>query len=465
MDKFKTRSMIFGVRIDNSQATTLCERIGDACGLKNNYCIGNSMVVDGENAFDSIYPWCEIKRCNIIEGKIIYDYEAGFTVEQDVFAEIPKFYSCRKVVGNIEEICISGHCHPGFEAEPCFKDAAGNELEHVYVAAYQTCVGSRSVRASVPQVLTTQAEFREAAKNKGFSIMDIATWLAIQKLVLIEFADRNMSNHLNGYGCLVYSDAVRAVESAVSSNTIICMGYTAGCFRVGQRVAVSPDGNPFLLADREITAVSETPNGYSVTFTGEPVDITEGTTRIYCSGQPNGQTDVLPYHTGRTGEENALSPFRYRWMENLWGNVWTMTDGVVVRDLRYYVTSDLSKYTGDIDEWDMLSYPAPEQNRYPLTEYGYIQKTGYDPKHARYNFPSQLETAPTHYGDKLYTIKNINPDGKEFPDGTEFGLVVGGGWDHLDRNGIFTMRFWGLRNNMKSWLYGSRMIIRGLNNR
>ena len=255
MDKFKTRSMIFGVRIDNSQATTLCERIGDAQGLKNNYCIGNSMVVDGENAFDSIYPWCEIKRCNIIEGKIIYDYEAGFTVEQDVFAEIPKFYSCRKVVGNIEEICISGHCHAGFEAEPCFKDAAGNELEHVYVASYQTCVGSRSVSASVPQVLTTQAEFREAAKNKGFSIMDIATWLAIQKLVLIEFADRNMSNHLNGYGCLVYSDAVRAVESAVSSNTIICMGYTAGCFRVGQRVAVSPDGNPFLLADREITAV------------------------------------------------------------------------------------------------------------------------------------------------------------------------------------------------------------------
>ena len=33
----ETKSMIFGVRIDNAKQLSLCERIGDAKDLQNNY--------------------------------------------------------------------------------------------------------------------------------------------------------------------------------------------------------------------------------------------------------------------------------------------------------------------------------------------------------------------------------------------------------------------------------------------
>lgn len=458
----ETKSMIFGVRIDNAKQLSLCERIFDAKGLQNNYMIGADMAWPGENAFDKLYPWCEMKRCNITNGKVVYDSEAGFTVEKDVFVEIPQFYSCRKVEGDIEDICISGESQPGFELESCFRDAQGNELECVYVAAYMMDGNTGSVSGSVPQVQCPQSELRQRANDKGFMLMDIATWLAVRKLILIEFADKNMANHFSGYGDLTYGTAVRATASKKATNTIHCMGYEAKNLRIGQKVAVMSDETKSRhLADREITAVTRIPRGYEVTFTGEPVDAIEDVTVLYCTGQPNGQTDCMTYHTGRPGLENTLSPFRYRWMENLWGNVWTMVDGVVIKDLRYYVTTDPNKYTADLSQWTMLSYPAPEQTLYPRNPQAFINRMGYDPENSQYNFPSKLENAPFRYGDKLYTMNRVDPDGKAVEDGTEFGLVVGGGWDHRDFNGMFTMRFWSKRNVLSSWLYGTRMILRG----
>ena len=55
-----------------------------------------------------------------------------------------------------------------------------------------------------------------------------------------------------------------------------------------------------------------------------------------------GETDVLTYHTGRCSGTDDECAVRYRWSENLWGNIGQWCDGVVKSS-----TSDVVYVTGD----------------------------------------------------------------------------------------------------------------------
>ena len=59
-----------------------------------------------------------------------------------------------------------------------------------------------------------------------------------------------------------------------------------------------------------------------------------------------GETDVLTYHTGRCSGTNGNTAVRYRWSENLWGNVYEWCDGVRSGSTSYtvYVTDNPELY-------------------------------------------------------------------------------------------------------------------------
>ena len=58
-----------------------------------------------------------------------------------------------------------------------------------------------------------------------------------------------------------------------------------------------------------------------------------------------GETDVLEYHTGRCAGMDNQCAVRYRWSENLWGNVYEICDGVrTFGSYQKYVTDDPDLY-------------------------------------------------------------------------------------------------------------------------
>ena len=98
----------YGVRWAGT-SSTVCERLGNAVGLIANAHKGSTQSV--RNDFDNIYPWSDIKTCNIdADGNVLaYLGEPSFArdgTNGDVMVEIPKFYYRRIKTGTAEEFWI-----------------------------------------------------------------------------------------------------------------------------------------------------------------------------------------------------------------------------------------------------------------------------------------------------------------------------------------------------------------------
>jgi hypothetical protein len=61
----------------------------------------------------------------------------------------------------------------------------------------------------------------------------------------------------------------------------------------------------------------------------------------------SGRTDSMTFHTGRTSGTDGETTVQYRWIENLWGNVFQFVDGFNVNDAKAYYCTDPSKYADD----------------------------------------------------------------------------------------------------------------------
>ena len=61
-----------------------------------------------------------------------------------------------------------------------------------------------------------------------------------------------------------------------------------------------------------------------------------------------GETDTLIYHTGRTNGGYNDNAIQYRWIENIYYNVWHFLDGILINDGNVYICSDRSKYADTI---------------------------------------------------------------------------------------------------------------------
>lgn len=61
----------------------------------------------------------------------------------------------------------------------------------------------------------------------------------------------------------------------------------------------------------------------------------------------SGGTDSMTYHTGHASDSDNLSAVQYRWIENLWGNVYQWVDGFNTYGIMAYACTDPSKYADD----------------------------------------------------------------------------------------------------------------------
>ena len=469
------RADVFGIRINTDGAV---DRVANAVGKVNDYVVGTEYVGTGVNDFDSLYPWSDIKTCNISENSdgdivITYENDVGFARDGSngsVFVEIPKFFTKRYLDDNGNEIIlISGTRHGGFSVEPAFFDSeTGEEIEHIYVGAYLTQTGvsvMNSLSGVFPESNVSLEEFRARAGE----IYDFVTLQAIQKLMSVEFGMVNFSSIFGGFSYLPWSSSVRADGSVSNTNT--------GNFKGDARIANIGVGNTVSVAtsagniqNRTITAVGDVTQvggGYyrSITFDGDPVDLVDNSTLLYCSGQKTGFTDSLIYHTGRTNLNSGSTysnQFRYRGIEGLWGTLGEIMEGIIVKDLRAYWSNRKTDY-GDVTKYKRLNFPVPLQNTYinsanPLPPQ--IKQMGWDFRYPTIAFPEVLaEKSEQYYGDLFSSVKNTGPEGQIYQDGEEFIGISSMAWDGHENNGLYTIRFWSKATG-KAWLYGSRAIIR-----
>lgn len=61
----------------------------------------------------------------------------------------------------------------------------------------------------------------------------------------------------------------------------------------------------------------------------------------------SGGTDSMTYHTGRAAGTDGYTAVQYRWIENLWGNVFNWVDGANFLDYAMYVCTDPTKFADD----------------------------------------------------------------------------------------------------------------------
>lgn len=481
-----SRNNTYGICIDNNDRG-IVTRTNAAIGLNNNYCIDDIMVFGTlVNDFDYIYPWNEIKLCNLNYdndgNKIItYENENGFSRDGsngNVMVEIPVFFERRYVENNKEYIEISGTHKAGFIRDPAFYDSiTGEPINFIYIGAYKTNINNDDLNSFSGVRARDYKSFAWFA-SREHDILDFVSLEAVRKLMIIEFASITFPM-FGGLSDLPWASSIVAHETATGINRVKCRGdyridnlWEGMLLRVG--TAASQD-EPRILTKIEDKFTEGNYNCRYLTFNGDPFDVEAmlPSDEICCfkgCGQKTGLTDNLIYHTGRCNliQNSIFNQFKYRGIESLWGELGCYVGGVKVINLRAYITSYKEKYNQPVDDaWVKLSYALPEQNTY-VWQNGMIIKMGLDRRYPSYMLPEIISadgsgSEDEFYGDLACVNYLVTPEGKAIAPGTEFVLINSMAYDGKKRNGLFMTRFWsgaGSINSGGSQLYGSRMCDR-----
>ena len=86
-----------------------------------------------------------------------------------------------------------------------------------------------------------------------------------------------------------------------------------------------------------------------------------------------GETDILTYHTGRVdGTADDVSAVQYRWIENLWGNVWNWVDGILIQNRLVYICNDRANYASSItSDYKSTGLYTPTNSNWHKTDQDY----------------------------------------------------------------------------------------------
>ena len=124
----------------------------------------------------------------------------------------------------------------------------------------------------------------------------------------------------------------------------------------------------------------------------------------------NGTTDIVVSTSGSTtNNSDGKSAMKYRGIENLWGNVWQLIDGLYVDNATNYIyvnknPNTYSNYEVSLNGYYKIGYSLVKNE-------GFISKMNYDVDNPFLQLPSELNgTSTTKYGD-YYNSKNNKTTG------------------------------------------------------
>ena len=164
-----------------------------------------------------------------------------------------------------------------------------------------------------------------------------------------------------------------------------------------------------------------------------------------------GSTDILPFDSGflTTGE------FKYRGIENYFGNSWTLVDGILYNELEVWVSFNPSSYTSVLYDSDYIRLPFDRASKGGV----YFSLKLFD-ENSSFFFPCYDQVFSNSRGFGDYNVQCNTVDGQ-----VVYGEVIafGGTSNYGDRAGIWCM-YGDIVASYKNNYYGSRLVYKPINN-
>ena len=272
--------------------------------------------------FSNISPWQDIVRCNVAPNGAVSNIGSATLNDEDlrVMVRIPKFWvKADAIIDGIHSYrwFISSTSQPGYEVHPAF---------------YQ-----RSASAPADYIYVGAYE---ASLHSGTTTLTSITGVA---------------PHVN-----IDIGAMKKLAYTINSDKYW------GITNVWTRNAVE------LLCMIEYGNMDSQANiGAGITGAGAASN----------TGADNIENNLDSEGTGQGDAADNTSPVCYRWMENLWGNVWAFLDGIEVVDANYRILKRDGTWdeTGPSDEAGVVPYTVWDSGDYeestaiPITTDGYIK--------------------------------------------------------------------------------------------
>lgn len=431
----------------NSQSLT---RLWDAVGMT---ATAGTQEVHCRSDFDGLKPF-ERKKCvgtwsmeggkakftvNAYEGDA--DYAEDGTMGDYVAVDVTPFYFIDDRENGI--LGVSEYFHNGFQLHPICKNADGTPREHTYIPVYELAIDDNGHAVSLPGFHPVFGSYKtvwDYARTYGTgdlanlcilepSVVNHYEWL----LMTIEFAT-DMQTVMPGATAMAYDNSHKVSRAGTNVNSVVTTAAIGNAFVAGQTIylgsdrSTTPSGTN---AYNVITAIENcdsdgTPNPSGtyrlISFDG-PARTVSTSTVIASRPWITGSAGSVLGHTGSPVANSAKHPFRYRWRENVYGNInKTCLDLMDVRvadgdsyKLQWYYNNkflhegsvntinpssvaDLSAAAG----WNLLSVETPKASY----KDGYIKEESYDERFPGVAVPTNTVggSATTYYCDYAHLV-------------------------------------------------------------
>ena len=415
----------YGIRRTLNASSTLLERLNDGVGL-----VANVPTDDGtaQNDFDAVYPFNQIKECIIdATGRIHYKGDPTYAAAiGDWMVEVPLYYVKDVRTATTQDEYFSAFKLDGYRIPKDFIREDGTVCQKVYYGRFKTGKdGTTDVSRPglVPSNYRDLASFRTGARAKGAGWQEVGINYVkdfLHKLTKVEFANLNSQTVFGpGITSARYTATDTAVIAGTAVNRFVTTIAIASNFNVGNVINIGTTlGGNNVASMRVITAINALDASNSeIVFDGAAVNIAIGNI-IAKVAQKTGQTANLQKPSGKLSGISGRTSFKWRGIEDPFGNLYEWVDGVLINDNKGYICNKPSLFASTLTaDYKPLSYINANANGYPF-------EMGYDENYPEAQFPIAVGAgSSTGYADYYY--QNTGLRGAFFGGFATAGAVAG----------------------------------------
>ena len=408
------------------------ERLGDAIGLVAN--VGTDSAT-AYNDFDYLMPWKSRRVNGHWDGKdfvvTAVEGEPNFAVDGSnggVYAERHLFYYKYVFTDTYYEIWISDQHLDGYEIPERFVNVDKSIMQTYYYPCYKISRDASgnplSISGANTMLSLSYSGYKTLARKLGtnFHIETTKDRQINELLFYVEFATRNSQSIMYGAGTMRYNADDLATVATTNGNKFICSNAVAGNYVVGQTIVIGATKNDSGIANnRRITAIETyDASNKAIVFDGAAVNVAVGnyiSSRCWFSG---GTDKVLTPSGSPVSNTSGKYQMRYRYVEDLWGNQWSIMADVLIQDHQAYVCKDPTKFADSITaDYEKIGYVNAATD-------GWIKELGWDKAHPYVRLPLVVGGADTTYFCDYYWQNGglrVACVGGSLNDGTNAGLA------------------------------------------
>jgi hypothetical protein len=287
-----------------------------------------------QNDFNNIYPWSDIKRCNLADDGTVNDYLGDLDYAEDgsngqVMVEFPKFYSRYEYTTNsnadrIIRWYVSENEISGFTTLDKAFIRNGNNNDYYYMAAFEGV----AYDVSATDYITDDAQVVDFTATTGDILSSIA--------------------------------GVKPLSGLTQSATL------PNCRNLAKNRGTSWQLQDFYGSTMvQLLLLVEYANFNSQSVIG--AGITGKASGAGNESENTGATSFLGNVTGRADGTDNLSAISYRGVENFWGNIWSWIDGINIQSSRKPWVADYNFASDTFSSpYVDLGVTMPSSNNYIL---------------------------------------------------------------------------------------------------